>query len=57
VGGDLIGSDDVEDVVCFDEESGRTDAGWGYNALGNEGAQIHIEKRIRKKARENENRA
>ena len=59
LGRDFIGSDDVEDAVSFDEQSGWTHGVWSYNTSRKEGAQTHSEKRIqiRRKSRENETRA
>jgi len=53
LGWDLIRSDDVQDAVSFDEQGGWTHGGRRYNPAGNEGAQIHSEKRNRRKSREN----
>jgi hypothetical protein len=48
-------------VILFDEQSAGTHGIRRYDAEGNEGAQIHSEKRIRirgpRKSRENRNRA
>ena len=57
LGRDLLGSDNLEDAVSFDEQGGWTHGLLGHNAAGEEGAQIHSEKRNRRKSRENERQA
>ena len=41
VGGNLIGSDYVEQAFTFDKERGGTDPVWRYNSVGEKGAQNH----------------
>jgi hypothetical protein len=51
LGRDLLGSDNLEDSVSFDEQGGWTHGVRGYHAAGEEGAQIHSEKRNQRESR------
>jgi len=57
LGRDLLGSDNVEDAVSFNKQGGWTHGAGSHNAAGEEGAQVHSEKRTRRKSRENETKA
>jgi hypothetical protein len=53
----LMGSDYFEDAVSFDQQSGGTHGVRRYNTAGNEGAETHRERRIRRKSLLMETRA